>query len=288
MRYAIITNPASGKMTADQKRRVLAPASEILDAGIYGLETASATELGQYARELANRCDVLVVAGGDGTLSDIINAVDTAHTPVAYLPLGTGNATRRALQYRGDLAQIALRIKSGRIHEYDLVDCDNKIRALTVSAGIEGAAIRLRDAYAARGSTGFKTYFKAVVASYFQTYQRVNATITIDDATFQVQHLLSLMVVKHPYYGFGMKVVPKARLDDGNLHICCINSGLLQSVIGGITAFTTGNRIGQYCTGRWLIVRLDGPLTLQLDGNAGWEATGFTFTILPKALKIKC
>jgi diacylglycerol kinase family enzyme len=85
-----------------------------------------------------------------------------------------------------------------------------------------------------------------------------------------------------------MKVVPKARLDDGNLHVCCINSGLFQSVIGGITAFTIGNRIGQYRTGRRLIVRLDGPLSLQLDGNAGWEANGFTFTVLPKALKIKC
>ena len=288
MRYAIITNPVSGKMSAVQKRRALAPAAEILDADIYGLDTVSAAEFVQCAREVATRCDVLVAAGGDGTFSDIINAVDTAHMSVAYLPLGTGNAMQWALKYKGNLARIAMRIKNGRIHAYDLVDCDTKARAFMVSVGIEGTVIRLRDAYAARGGTGFETYFRAVVASYFKAYRRANAAITIDDATIEVNNLLSLMVVKQPYYGFGMNVVPKARFDDGKLHICCINSGLFQSVTGGITAFTSGNRIGQYHTGRRLVVKLDRPILLQVDGNAGWEATAFTFTVLPKALKIKC
>jgi diacylglycerol kinase family enzyme len=36
--------------------------------------------------------EVIVVAGGDGTFSDVINAIDTSRTPVAYLPLGSGNA----------------------------------------------------------------------------------------------------------------------------------------------------------------------------------------------------
>jgi diacylglycerol kinase (ATP) len=288
MRYVIITNPVSGKMSVGQKRRALAPAAEILGADIHGLDTVSATELGQCARELAARCDVLVAAGGDGTLSDIINAVDTVHVPVAYLPLGTGNAMRRALKYKGNLTRIAMRIKNSPIREYDLIDCDTKSRAFTVSVGIEGTVIRLRDDYAARGGTGFETYFRAVVASYFKAYQRTHAAITLDDATFDVQNLLSLMIVKHPYYGFGMNVVPKARFNDGQLHVCCINSGLFQTVIGGISAFSTGNRIGRYRTCRHLTVKFDSPLALQFDGNAGWEATAFTFTVLPRALKIKC
>ena len=79
MRYAIITNPVSGKMTAEQKRAALAQAAEILDTEIHGLDTTTAEEFGQCARELATRCDVLVAAGGDGTFSDIILIENGGH-----------------------------------------------------------------------------------------------------------------------------------------------------------------------------------------------------------------
>ena len=126
MRYAIITNPVSGKMTVDQKQRVLAKAAEILDAKIYGLDIISTDDFDQCGRELATHCDVLVTAGGDGTFSDIINAIDTANTTIAYLPLGAGNAIRYALHYKGSLTDIALRIRDGTIRKYDLVNCDKK------------------------------------------------------------------------------------------------------------------------------------------------------------------
>jgi diacylglycerol kinase (ATP) len=288
MRYVIITNPVSGKMTADQKRAALAQAAEILDTQIHGIDTTTAEEFGQCARELASRCDVLVAAGGDGTFSDIINAIDTVQTPVGFLPLGTGNALGHALQYKGQLADIAVRIRHSEIREYDLINCDEKRRAFTSAVGIEGTITRLRRHYRARGGTGFKTYFRAVLNSYLKDYERANAKITVDNETFKARNVLSLMVVKQPYYGFGMKVVPRARFDDRQLHILCVNSGLIKTVIGGTAAFIIGNRIGEYCTGRQLRLKLDRPLVLQIDGDEGWAADSFSFTILPKALRIKC
>jgi diacylglycerol kinase family enzyme len=288
MRYAIIANPASGNMTLAQKHSVLAKAAEILDAKIHGLDTATSDELGQCARELATHCDVLVTAGGDGTLSHIINSIDTAQTPIAFLPLGTGNAMRHALRYKGTVADIAMRIRDGEIHQYDLVNCQERRRAFMSSVGIEGTIIRLRDQYLARGYTGFKAYLGAFIYAYFSKYKRTIAEITIDDTTFNVKNLLSLMVVKQPYYGFGMKVVPRARFDDHLLHILSVNSGLLECAIGVAATFTIGNRIGHYSTGHQLAVKLERPLALQIDGDTAWEAEAFTFTILPKALKIKC
>ena len=288
MRYSIITNPVSGTMTAEQKCAALAQAAEILDTQIHGLDTTTAEEFGQCARELASRCDVLVTAGGDGTFSDIINAIDTVQTPVGFLPLGTGNALGHALRYKGDLAEIAVRIKNSEIRQYDLINCDQKRRAFTSSVGIEGTIIRLRQHYLARGGTGFKAYFRAVLRSYFKNYQRASAKITLDGDTFEATNLLTLMVVKQPYYGFGMKVVPRARFDDRQLHILCVSSGLMKTVIGGTAAFIIGNRTGEYRTGGELSVNLDRPLVLQTDGDEGWEAKTFSFTILPKALRIKC
>jgi diacylglycerol kinase family enzyme len=288
MRYAIITNPVAGTMTVEQKLSALANAAEILDAKIYGLDTKTPDEFGQCARKLATRFDVLVAAGGDGTLSEIINSIDTAQRPVGFLPLGTGNAIGHALEYNGGLADIAERIRAGEIHEYDLISCDGKKRAFTASVGIEGTIIRLRDEYRRRGRTGFKTYFRAILNSYLKDYKRTTARITIDEKTWVIKDLLSLMVVKQPYYGFGMRVVPQAIFDDRKLHILCINEGLLKSIIGGVSAFFIGNRIGQYCTGRQLTLELERPLVMQNDGNEAWQAESFYFSVLPKALKIKC
>lgn len=288
MRYAIVTNPVAGNLSIERKRSLLAGPAEILHAEIYGLDTSTVDDFRQCVRELPSRCDVLVAAGGDGTFSDIINAIDTTRIPVAFLPLGTGNAMQHALHYKGTLRDIAMRIKEGEIREYDLVNCDDKRRAFMVSLGVEGTVIQLRGQYRAQGASGFKTYFRAVLNAYFKAYKRVAAEMILDDDRFEMKGLLSLMVMKQPYYGFGMKVVPRARFDDGQLHVLCVNTGLIKTVIGGITAFSFGNRIGQYRTGQRLTVSLERPMALQVDGNEGWESDEFQFTVLPHGLKIKC
>ena len=288
MHYAIITNPISGKMSADQKLSVLAKPAEILDAEIYGLDTVTVEDFGQCAQELASKCDVLVAAGGDGTFSDVINAMHTGHKPIAYLPLGSGNSMAYALGLTGTLSHMAMRIKEGRIHDYDLIECDEKRRTFMSSVGLEGTVLRLRDQYLAQGTSGFRVYFRAVLKAYFKEYRRLHAEITLDGVTFTVKDMLTLMVFKQPYYGYGMKIVPRARWDDGLLHILSIDSGLFGSIIGAVTSFTIGNRVGQDRSGLKLAVKLDRPVVLQVDGNMGWEAHRFNFRVLPKALKIKC
>lgn len=288
MRYAIIANPVSGKMSVDQKRSALTEAAGILDAKIYGLDTTTAEQFVQCAKALAARSEVLVIAGGDGTLSEMINALDANQTPIAYLPLGSGNAMRHALHYRGGLADLALRIREGTIREVDLIDCDGRRRAFTASVGFEGTVIHLRDQRLNQGESGLQAYVRALVEAYFKKHTRTPARITVDASVFEVPDLLSLMVVKQPYFGYGMKVVPRARFDDGKLHILSVNSGLWGLLIGCATAFTIGNRIGRYRTGRKVSLELDCPQGLQIDGSPAWTSRTFTFTLLPKALRIKC
>jgi diacylglycerol kinase family enzyme len=288
MRYAIIANPASGNLSLPKKRSALARAAQVLNARVYGLETATLEDFIHIAREVVAHCDVLVVAGGDGTFSDVINFIDTSRHPLAFLPLGTANAMRWALRYKGSLARIAKRIRDGDIREYDLISCDGKRKAFSASLGLEGTVIRLRDHYLALGATGSGAYVKAVFESYFKIFQPTRAWITIDGEETEIKALLSLLAVKQPYYGYGMKVVPQARFDDQRLHVLCANSGFFGFALGVVTGFTIGNCIGRYHSGRHLHVRLENPVRLQIDGSQGWKKDAFTFDVLPKSLKIKC
>ena len=286
--YVILTNPVSGNMGVNRKLAALKEPAAILKADIHGLDASKEYNLSQSARELAEKYEVIVVAGGDGTFSDVINAIDTSRKTLAYLPLGSGNAMKYALGYKGSLAEIAYRIRRGEIHEFDLIGCDRGRRAVTASIGIEGVVLQLRNLLLAKGTKGFPAYVRALFAAYFRFYEPAVAELILDGAAYEAADLLTILVAKHPYYGYGMKVVPEACFDDGRLHALWIKGGLFTSLLGFITSFTLGNKIGRHMSCRELTVKLQKPLLLQTDGNTAWVSDRFSFRVLPKALKIKC
>ena len=287
MRYSIITNPASGNLRAPRRRELLARAQEVLQGDLHGLDTTSREEFLACARDLAGHCDVLVVAGGDGSLSDVINAIDTRERPIAYIPLGSGNAMGHALHLTGNVAAVARRIKEGQIHDFDLIQCDERRSSYMVSVGVEGAVIQRRNEYKARGASGFKAYLMAFLVAYFKDFKGVKARVTVNGHSFEVGSLLSTMIMKEPYYGYGLKVMPGARLDDGQLHVRVLHKGILSSLSGGITALTGGNRAGLYRTAEQVSVALETPLLMQADGDVAWAAKEFRFNVLPGALRMK-
>lgn len=269
-----------------RKRLLLWEAAKILDANIHGLDARNSEEFNDYVVRTARECDVLVAAGGDGTLSLVVNAIDRDVTPVGFLPLGTGNAMRDALRLRGSLADIALRIRSVPIRRIDLVDCGGRV-AFFASIGIEADVLRVRRRHPGLRRSGFASYFLAALVAYFRTYRRVSGTLQVDGAEFRLVGLLTVMVVKHPFLGFGMKVVPRASLDDGKLHILAVNSGFWKLIFSGAAAVVSMNRIGSYHTGRSVQALFDRPSLLQADGEECRRAQTFEFEILERAIMIK-
>jgi diacylglycerol kinase family enzyme len=252
-----------------------------------GLDTDSAADFADCAREMTRRCDVLVVAGGDGTFSDVLNAVHLEDVILGYLPMGTGNALRHCLGYRGSIPEIAAAIRRGRTRTYDLIRCDGGQLAFMASVGLDGVAVRLWEQSHRTGERGFWDYGKAVWRAVVKEYRPVRCSVDIDGETLEVARLLTLMVVKQPYYGFGIKVVPRARWEDGLLHVQCIPAGVLSAVGGVATAVTVGNRVGWYRAGRNVVLRTAKPLVLQTDGNSGHAARRFSFQVMPGALRIR-
>jgi diacylglycerol kinase family enzyme len=288
LRYSIIANPAAGTLPSDRRYALLKQAAAVLRAGIHGLDTGSTAELVQCAREQAARCDVLVVAGGDGTMSAVINAVDLASTALAFLPFGTGNALTHALGYRGGPLEIALRIRSGALRACDLIDCDGRKKAFMASLGVDGAAIRRYERYRSRGCRGLTAHLRAGLGALLGEYRPAGGRIDVDGDIRQVWRLMSLMVVKQPFFGMGLKAVPRARWDDGKLHSLTLAAGLPRALAGLVTGFTVGNRVGDYRCGKRLTARLTRPLTIQVDGELGWTSDRFAFAVLPRAFRLKC
>ncbi len=285
MRYAIIANPICHGIATRRWRRELASAARVLGAKVHGLDTKSTEQFRLCAQELSAGCDILVVAGGDGSFSDVINAIDTIRTPLAFLPLGQGNALKYALEYRRGLSAIVDKIRQGTVREFDLIDCDGRQRAFAASIGFDGVVIHHRERYRAKGSSGLLSYSRAFMGG-LKDFSRCDAELRVDGWEYSIRGLLSLMVVKQPYFGFGMKVVPQARFDDGKLHVRVTNAGAVGAMLAAVSSFTVGNRIGEYLAGKNVELKLERALLMQADGGEAWRANCFKFAVLPRALRM--
>jgi diacylglycerol kinase (ATP) len=99
-RAAIIYNPVA--RTLARNLRALRDAPEILAAS--GIEaqlvpTTAPGSAGQQARQqIQSGCDLIIAAGGDGTVNEVIDGMLHSTVPLGILPGGTANVLARELQ----------------------------------------------------------------------------------------------------------------------------------------------------------------------------------------------
>lgn len=288
MRFGIIVNPKSGGTSVAHKQRLLQKAAIILgdDTIVAGLDTASREDFVRCARDLAERVDVLVVAGGDGTFSDIINSADP-DTVLSYMPFGSGCALRYALGLPMQLTRIARRIKDGRLHELDLILCDDSTKAFMASVGLEGDIITRREALQDSGVRGPRAYARATFESLLTHLERTEMTMEVDGQALTLPDVVTAIVTKIPYYGYKLKMVPKAAFDDRRLHLLAINAGVAKIMQNLASAFIDENKMGTYMSGSEIRIHIAEPRRAQTDGNLYRKGKDFHFRVLPKALKMR-
>jgi len=288
MRFGMIVNPTAGQMSVNRKRQTLAAVKKVLgDCEIRGLDTRSREEFVQCAAELAREVEVLIVAGGDGTFSDAVNALDSS-TVFSYLPLGSGCALQYALDLPPQLTRVAKRIKEGQLHLYDLILCDESRKAFMASVGLEADILHRRESLRESGVNGPQAYAMAAFGSFFTELERTDMTIQIDGEELIVPKAVTAIVTKIPYYGYKMKVVPNAVFDDGRLHLLAVNSGWAEIVGGMANAFLYENKLGIYRKASEIRITAQRERYAQVDGSIYRKGTTFHFKVLPQALRMWC
>jgi len=284
----MLVNPTAGGTNAGRKARTLKAVQDILgDCEIRGLDTRSREEFLQCGADLAREVEVLIIAGGDGSFSDAVNALDE-NTVFSYLPLGSGCALGYALDLPPQLTRAARKIKDGQLRHLDLILCDGRRKAFMSSIGIEGDIINRREVLRESGITGPQAYAMATFGSFFADLERSDTSILLDGQELFVPSAVTVIVTKIPYYGYKMKVVPNAVFDDGYLHLLAVNSswgGIVQSLAN---AFLNENKLGIYRKACEIQVSMQRERYAQIDGNIYRKGTSFQFKVLPKVLKMWC
>ena len=101
MRITLILNPDAGNggTSADELRRTIEGAG-------HEVETRAATK-GHLSEVLDRPGELIVVAGGDGTVGRIMRVLAGSPVPMTILPTGTANNIARSLGIRGETAALA-------------------------------------------------------------------------------------------------------------------------------------------------------------------------------------
>lgn len=229
-----MTFPASKAMllvvnpTAGRRRRGLVDAvvRQIRDAGwtVDVVETEAAGD----ARHLAERCDaaryaVIAVAGGDGTINEVINGLAQRGTDgpaVGIVPLGTANVLAHELGLDFSAAALARTMISGHalaVQPGQAANGSGRPRCFSLMAGAGF------DAKVVAGvSRGLKRRWGRaayVWRSLIETrrYRPVRYAVDIDGVRHEAA---SVIVTRSRHYAGPFVVAPAAELAKPLLHVC--------------------------------------------------------------------
>lgn len=116
MRATLIHNRSAGdaQLTGDMLKKMLTEA---------GLQVRYRERKGDWKEALDEKADLVIAAGGDGTVSRVAHALtgsDKPDTPLAVLPLGTANNISRTLGVGGEVGELAKRWQSSKPEPLDL------------------------------------------------------------------------------------------------------------------------------------------------------------------------
>ncbi|HEX2868017.1 MAG TPA: diacylglycerol kinase family protein [Ignavibacteriales bacterium] len=226
-----IINPEAGKGTG---RKILPRISRILSGHSKCTEIVQ-TERAGHATELVKlyRKDFkkICVAGGDGTLNEIVNGLDGAapENILGVIPIGSGNDFARTAGMSKDIEKsLKIILEDHTIREVDtgyLKYKENKtegpyIRKFLNSAGIGFDAIVSDQIKKNRYFKGLPLYISAVVQALFM-YQVMDVKAELDGSLIEGRKLL-IAISNGKTYGGGLKVNPGAEVDDGYLDACLI------------------------------------------------------------------
>jgi diacylglycerol kinase family enzyme len=311
---AVVYNPTKVDLPALQD----AVTREATEAG-WGettwLET-SVEDVGQGATEeaLKQNVDLVIAAGGDGTVRAVAEALRGTGVPLALLPSGTGNLLARNLELTlGDVPNSLTTAFTGADRSIDLgmirIEREDKTRdthAFVVMAGLGlDAKMIVNTDEDLKKKAGWAAYAKSIVAS-LRDPNELHLRLSLDHGRPRRAIAHTIIVGNCGSLPANILLMPDAVLDDGLFDLMLTRpagaigwirvwirvawtNGVLRRTKAGkaLVGEHRNDRDLHYETGKDLTVRLSGPEEIELDGDAFGKATAFKAWIEAGGLTVR-
>src|SRR6266513_1082933 len=218
----IILNPTAGgvddlDVVMAQLRRL--PDAEIRLSGRRG-------SAGRFARTAIQKGrEIIVAAGGDGTLNEVINGIgeNVKKVRVGLIPLGTGNDFARTLGVPTDLEMAIDLIAAHKTRAIDLVrvTSDEVRYFVNVSAGGFSGLVDEKLTPKMKKTWGPLASLRGAAAALSEL-RAYRTTLAFDNSESLTLDLYNVVVANGRYVAGGTLIGPEASIDDGLLDIILI------------------------------------------------------------------
>lgn len=296
MKAQLIYNPVAGLRDAEQDLR---QAIAFLEG--QGWEVRLRRTLGRgdaitYAREaVADGCDIVIAAGGDGTLGEVATGLVGTHCLLGVLPVGTGNVWAHMVRlpvwsptYRTALLDAARILVNGQQRLVDVGKAGERYFVLWCGIGFDAAVARTVEPHREiRRSLGNLTYVVMALAQSL-SMRGIRATVVVDGKAVR-ERVLMIVVSNARLYGPSWQLAPLAQLDDGLLEVYIFRGGSTLDLFRHFATLLLGkhhqNPRVEWYRARTIEVRGEKPLPVHLDGDpAGY--TPVAIHVVPRALRV--
>ncbi|HKI94344.1 MAG TPA: diacylglycerol kinase family protein [Gemmatimonadales bacterium] len=293
-RAFIVLNPAAGRGRGRALARDITDAIRAAGFDVTVGESRAPGDERRVAEEAVRTgWNLLVAAGGDGTVHGVANGLLRAERPatVGVVPIGTGNDFARLVGAPvGDLATAAEIVAQGTDRTFDVGRTGGEFFTNGLGVGFDTEVIRQMQRLPRL--RGFALYLAAVYRTFFAFRPR---TLHVTAAEHEEQGPLMLAEVSIGISaGGGFRLTPDADPTDGLFDVCLIRRVGLARFLWYVPRVITGThrRLAPVTLFRSAHLTLETPgrpLVMHLDGELR-EPGGETITVdvVPRRLTVRC
>jgi diacylglycerol kinase family enzyme/membrane-associated phospholipid phosphatase len=293
-RAAVIVNPIKvGDGVAFRRKVTRALAVRGFDDPLW-LETREDDAGNAMAKQaIENESDLVLVAGGDGTVRVVCAALATTGIPVGVIPAGTGNLLARNLHIPLDLDDALERILDGRDRRIDLVKVhgdglDTDHFAVMAGLGLDAAIITGAPPIL-KAQIGWTAYL--VSAAKNINHPSVKVRISLDDEEPLERRVRTVVIGNVGMLQANIPLLPDARPDDGLIDVVIIAPRrVTQWPLVFWRVMTRTKRTEMYLerfTGRKVEITAAVDVERQLDGDGIGAGRGLTAEVEPGSLVVR-
>lgn len=215
---AIIYNPVSGRKLFEQKLEYV---KERLQSAGYNIDVRP-TERPRHATEITREIceleyDLIVVAGGDGTVHEVINGLckKEKRIRIGYIPSGTACDLANTLKIPKNVEKAVDIILSGETVKMDIVNSNKGFFIYVAAIGTYVDISYVTDSKLKK-VIGYFAYLLTGIKEFF-TIPMIKAKIIHDNGIFHGHFSMILVVNSKKVAGFN--IIDKPQLDDGYVDV---------------------------------------------------------------------
>ncbi len=222
MKILVIGNPIAGTGQAERRIKLFSRALEQHGHDVHVFMSKQYGEALEKAGNVGSDVDRIVVAGGDGTVNEVINGLaDPSRIPILHLPTGTANQLARSLDLPFDPHQLVNILEHGSIRRIDMGLVGNHRFLLLVSSGFD-ARVAAEVKKSRNDTLGYTGYVVPILRAW-ANHQPHELNVIIDNQ--QTICGFNVMVLKVRQYGGVFVFAEEARLDSGYFEVCVFQQG---------------------------------------------------------------